>query len=105
MDNQELIDLVNSSPIPAQEKERLVLELKNKTVTKDILLQIKNSFLDVENGLKDKYQKAAKELDEVVHNFDEEMKDIEEEADKIYKKASEEIDQINLEEARGAIPE
>lgn len=105
MENQELIDLINSSPIPIQEKERLVLELKNKGVTKDLLLQIKNAFLDVENGLKDKCQKAAKEIDMAAQEFEKEMQKIEKEADEIYKKASEEIDEVNLEEARGAVPE
>lgn len=105
MEDQELLDLINKSPIPVQEKERLVLKFKNNGITKNLLLQMKNSFLDVENGLKDKYQKTAKEIDLATQEFEKEMEEIEGEADEIYKKASEEIDAINLEEARSAIPE
>lgn len=105
MDNQELIDLINSSPIPVPEKERLVLELKNNGATKNLLLQIKNAFLDVENGLKDKYQEAAKEIDAATQDFEKEIEGIEKEADEVYKKASEDINAINLEEARGTVPE
>lgn len=114
MNKEEVLALIDDLHVGDERKQALRQQVETSGITPELVQQLRAAYDEAEAAIRTEhagdieelekiYHAADKEVDQAYQEFQNEMTAVDKEAEKIYDDASEQAEQLNLDDARAAI--